>query len=132
MAPATGEQCADRGKRSAVRVGDAVHDLVQGAVSTHRDDELRARRHRGRRQHAAVPGRACLHVIEGKTESAELVAQSRPEARGPSPARDGVDDGERARQARPPPIARRKSDMDGKRIMGLPRFSSPMVVCEPP
>jgi len=71
-------------------------------------------------------------VVERQAETAQPVAETRPETRGTPAARGGVDDGERARQARPPPIARRKSVMDGKRIMGFPRFSSPMVVWVPP
>ena len=77
-------------------------------------------------------GRKAVEFCYNQAEPAEPVTEIRPETRGAAAARGGVDDGERARQARPPPIARRKSVMEAKRIMGFPRFSSPMVVCEPP
>ena len=132
ITPAAGEKRADGGERAAVLAGDSIDDFVEGPVSAHGDDQLRARRHRGRRQNPAVAGSARLHLIARQAETAQAVAKIRPETRGTPAARDGIDDGERARQSRPPPIARRKSVMDGKRIIGFPRFSSPMVVWEPP
>lgn len=74
-----------------------------------------------------------LHDVEGNAEPYEAIAEAGPEALGASPDRGGIDDAERAEASYPAwPIARRKSVMDAKRIMGFCRFSAPIVVCEPP
>ena len=77
--------------------------------------------------------RSGLDDLEGEVLPGEEVAQGGPEAPGAAAAGRGVDDEEGRRgYVRPPPMARRKSLMDGKRIIGFSRFSAPMVVCDPP
>ena len=83
-----------------------------------------------------MTGLARLDDVEDEAPASQRVANGRPEPTGTATAGRGVDDekGRRSyvRPTRPPPMTRRKSVMDGKRIIGFSRFSAPMVVCEPP
>ena len=85
---------------------------------------------------AAWPRARVSTISKAKRWRVRHVAERRPEAPGAAAAGRGVDDEEGGcgyvRPTRPPPMARMKSLMDGKRIIGFSRFSAPMVVCEPP
>ncbi len=83
-----------------------------------------------------MPGLARLDRVEGEAQAGEGIAELRPEPPRAAAAGRGVDDeegpGRYVSPTRPPPITRKKSVMDGKRIIGFSRFSAPMVVCDPP
>lgn len=83
-----------------------------------------------------MAARSCLDGLEGEALADQEVAEGRPEASGAAVTGRGIDDEEGGpgyvRPTRPPPMTRRKSLMDGKRIIGFSRFSAPIVVCDPP
>ena len=115
---------------------EAIDHLVQRAVPAHRDHEGDAGPGGIGGQRRGVAPRPGLDHLEGKAAGREHVAERRPEAPGAAVAGRGIDDEEGGcgyvRPTRPPPMARMKSLMEGKRIIGFSRFSAPMVVCEPP
>ena len=83
-----------------------------------------------------MTGPVCLDGLEGEGASGERVAQPGPASSRAAVAGGRIDDQEGGagyvRPTRPPPMTCRNSLMEAKRIIGLWRFSAPMVVCEPP
>ena len=115
---------------------EAVDHLVERAVAAHRDHERNAGARGLGGERRGVAARARLDHLEGEVLPGEDVPKGGPEAPGAAAAGRGVDDEEGGcgyvRPTRPPPMARMKSLMDGKRIIGFRRFSAPMVVRDPP
>ena len=133
VAPAAGHERTDGHRILLAQGGEAIDHLVQRAVAPHRDHQGDAGSRGLGGQRRGVTARSRLDDLEGEVLPGEEVAQGGPEAPGAAAAGRGVDDEEGRRgYVRPPPMTRRKSLMDGKRIIGFSRFSAPMVVCDPP
>ena len=135
VAPASGHERADGHRIFLAQRDETVDDLVQRAVTAHRDHQgdVGARGLGGQRRGVAT--RARLDYLEGEVLPGEDVPKGGPEAPGAAAAGRGVDDEEGGCgyvRPTPPPMARMKSLMDGKRIIGFRRFSAPMVVRDPP
>src|SRR5262245_25744599 len=97
-------------------VHEAVDDLIDGAVSTHGDDERLARAHRAPRQFGGGAPGCGLGELEIETSPGQAVLEARPQSSASPAARGRVDHDEGALNAtarRGCPLARDEQSRAG-------------------